>query len=122
MVTTKPIKAGEQIVSVRVQVSAGEGRLTRFRSQWNTYGDPPNSDLLRRYGHVDVVPLRPPLSGMGNPEDVVEVRADLVVAAVSKKVKYDLQERVDWWLEEADDEYVLHLLKMSVETLNVAPL
>ncbi|KAI1795525.1 SET domain-containing protein [Ganoderma leucocontextum] len=84
MVTTKPIKAGEQI--------------------WNTYGDPPNSDLLRRYGHVDVVPLRPPLSGMGNPEDVVEVRADLVVAAVSKKAKYDLQERVDWWLEEADDD------------------
>ncbi|KAM5530522.1 hypothetical protein V8D89_015799 [Ganoderma adspersum] len=84
MVTTKPIKAGEQI--------------------WNTYGDPPNSDLLRRYGHVDLVPLRPPLSGVGNPEDVVEVRADLVVAAVSKKVKHDLQERVDWWLEEADDD------------------
>ncbi|PIL36034.1 transcription factor [Ganoderma sinense ZZ0214-1] len=84
MVATKPIKAGEQI--------------------WNTYGDPPNSDLLRRYGHIDLVPLRPPLSGMGNPEDVVEVRADLVVAAVSKKVKYDMQERVDWWLEEADDD------------------
>ena len=74
--------------------------------QWNTYGDPPNSDLLRRYGHVDVVPLRPPLSGMGNPGDVVEVRADLVVSVTSKKVKYGLQERVDWWLEEADDEYV----------------
>ncbi|KAI0745272.1 SET domain-containing protein [Earliella scabrosa] len=84
MVTTKPIKAGEQI--------------------WNTYGDPPNSDLLRRYGHVDVVPLLPPLSGMGNPEDVVEVRADLVVSVASTKVKYDLQERVDWWLEEADDD------------------
>ncbi|OSD07030.1 SET domain-containing protein [Trametes coccinea BRFM310] len=89
MVSTKPIKAGEQI--------------------WNTYGDPPNSDLLRRYGHVDLVPLRPPLSGMGNPGDVVEVRADLVVSAVSPKVKYDLQERVDWWLEEADDDvFVFH--------------
>ena len=60
--------------------------------------------MLRRYGHVDLVPLRPPLSGLGNPEDVVEVRADLVVAALSTRVKYDLRERVDWWLEEADDE------------------
>ncbi|KAI0823428.1 SET domain-containing protein [Trametes gibbosa] len=89
MVTTKEIKAGEQI--------------------WNTYGDPPNSDLLRRYGHVDLVPLRPPLSGMGNPSDVVEVRADLVVSAATKKVKHGLQERVDWWLEEAEDDvFVLH--------------
>ncbi|KAI0633526.1 SET domain-containing protein [Trametes polyzona] len=89
MVSTKPIKAGEQI--------------------WNTYGDPPNSDLLRRYGHVDLVPLRPPLSGLGNPGDVVEIRADLVVTATAKKVKYDLQERVDWWLEEADDDvFVMH--------------
>ncbi|CDO69162.1 hypothetical protein BN946_scf185042.g64 [Trametes cinnabarina] len=89
MVSTKPIKAGEEI--------------------WNTYGDPPNSDLLRRYGHVDVVPLRPPLSGLGNPGDVVEVPADLVVSAVSEKVKYDLQDRVDWWLEEADDDvFVFH--------------
>ncbi|KAH9858913.1 SET domain-containing protein [Lenzites betulinus] len=89
MVSTKAIKAGEQI--------------------WNTYGDPPNSDLLRRYGHVDLVPLNPPLSGMGNPSDVVEVRADLVVSVATKKVKGNLQERVDWWLEEADDDvFVFH--------------
>ncbi|KAL1945928.1 hypothetical protein VTO73DRAFT_1930 [Trametes versicolor] len=84
MVSTKPIKAGEQI--------------------WNTYGDPPNSDLLRRYGHVDLVPLSAPLSGLGNPGDVVEVRADLIVSVAAKKVKHDLKERVDWWLEEADDD------------------
>lgn len=84
MVTTKPIKRGEQI--------------------WNTYGDPPNSYLLRRYGHVDVVPLRPPLKGEGNPADVVEIRADLVVAAASHRSKGDMQERVDWWLELADDD------------------
>ncbi|KAH9929577.1 SET domain-containing protein [Epithele typhae] len=84
MMSTRPIKIGEQI--------------------WNTYGDPPNSDLLRRYGHVDLVPLRPPLKGVGNPEDVVEVRADLVVKIASKRVKHNLQERVDWWLEEADDD------------------
>ena len=57
---------------------------------------------------MDLVPLRSPLSGIGNPADVVEVRADLIVSVASKKVKHDLQERVDWWLEEADDEY-LHI-------------
>ena len=105
MVTTKPIKAGEQIVSTGTRSPIPECGSSEVKfGQWNTYGDPPNSDLLRRYGHVDVVPLRPPLTGMGNPEDVVEVRADLVVSAASKTVKYELQERVDWWLEEADDE------------------
>ncbi|TCD67866.1 hypothetical protein EIP91_011863 [Steccherinum ochraceum] len=86
MITTKAIKAGEQI--------------------WNTYGDPPNSDLLRRYGHVDYVPLRPPLSGMGNPADVVEVRADLVVAVTQDRGKAvgDAKERVEWWLEVTDDD------------------
>lgn len=53
---------------------------------------------------MDLVPLNPPLSGMGNPSDVVEVRADLVVSVMTKKVKGNIQERVDWWLEEADDE------------------
>ncbi|PCH36002.1 SET domain-containing protein [Wolfiporia cocos MD-104 SS10] len=84
MVTTKPIQAGEQI--------------------WNTYGDPPNSDLLRRYGHVDLVPLPPPLSGVGNPADVVEIRADLVVVSTLKTSALDVQEKVDWWLENADDD------------------
>ncbi|KZT10912.1 SET domain-containing protein [Laetiporus sulphureus 93-53] len=84
MVTIKPIKSGEQI--------------------WNTYGDPPNCDLLRRYGHVDLVDLSQPLSGKGNPADVVEVRADLVVASVSKTPASDLQDRVDWWLELTDDD------------------
>ncbi|KAH9946963.1 SET domain-containing protein [Amylocystis lapponica] len=84
MMSTRPINAGEQI--------------------WNTYGDPPNSDLLRRYGHVDIVPLRPPLVGQGNPEDVVEIRADLVVSVASQTATENMQERVDWWLEEADDD------------------
>ncbi|PSR99044.1 hypothetical protein PHLCEN_2v4201 [Hermanssonia centrifuga] len=84
MITTKHVKAGEQI--------------------WNTYGDPPNSDLLRRYGHVDVVPLCAPLTGEGNPEDVVEVRADLVVSAASNASSEHLQERIDWWLENTDDD------------------
>jgi len=79
-VTTKAIKAGDQI--------------------WNTYGDPPNSDLLRRYGHVDLVPLAD--GSMGNPADVVEIRADLAVQVYSDAA--DLQERIDWWLEQGGDD------------------
>ena len=74
--------------------------------QWNTYGDPPNSVLLRRYGHVDLVPL--PEGGTGNPGDIVEIRADLVVASVSERhsggSSASSAERVDWWLEEGGDE------------------
>ncbi|KAG1772541.1 hypothetical protein EV702DRAFT_976611 [Suillus placidus] len=86
MVTTKPIKAGEQI--------------------FNTYGDLPNSDLLRRYGHVDLVPC-PHLKGaLGNPQDVVEIRADLVINAVCGDVSNDEthRERIDWWLDEGGDD------------------
>ncbi|KZO95503.1 SET domain-containing protein [Calocera viscosa TUFC12733] len=82
MVATKPIASGEQI--------------------WNTYGDPPNSDLLRRYGHVDALPLP---DGVGSPSDVVEINADTVVEAAKVEA---YQERVDWWLEEGgDDAFVL---------------
>lgn len=78
--------------------------------QWNTYGDPPNSDLLRRYGHVDLVPL--PDGELGNPADIVEVRGDLAVASVSQRQQQPAEssaERVDWWLEEGGEEYVLGL-------------
>ncbi|KAF8647120.1 hypothetical protein AX16_006952 [Volvariella volvacea WC 439] len=90
MISTQTIRAGEQI--------------------WNTYGDLPNSELLRRYGHVDVIPLLG--SGQGNPGDVVEIRADLVVAAVEKHNPSldpeSSRERIDWWLEEGgDDVFVL---------------
>ncbi|KII92655.1 hypothetical protein PLICRDRAFT_103395 [Plicaturopsis crispa FD-325 SS-3] len=90
MVSTKPIAAGEQI--------------------WNTYGDLPNSDLLRRYGHVDLVPLAN--GGTGNPADVVEVRADLIVSMVAEKTSDVSPEsskaRIDWWLDEGgDDVFVL---------------
>ena len=60
MVAVKPIKHGEQI--------------------WNTYGDLPNAELLRRYGHVDIIPLDQggPFP-YGNPSDDVEIAADLVL-------------------------------------------
>lgn len=38
---------------------------------WNTYGEPPSSDLLRRYGYVD----------LGNPGDIVELTADNLIDA-----------------------------------------
>ncbi|KAJ8486926.1 hypothetical protein ONZ51_g4522 [Trametes cubensis] len=91
MVSTKPIKAGEQITDRRMS----SGTLMAIRR------------ILICSGGTDTStssPCVPPLSGMGNPGDVVEVRADLVVSVAASKVKYDLQERVDWWLEEADDD------------------
>ncbi|KIJ11785.1 hypothetical protein PAXINDRAFT_101548 [Paxillus involutus ATCC 200175] len=115
MTTTKEIKQGEQI--------------------FNTYGDPPNSDLLRRYGHVDLVRLDSASSdsacgknedvrmsdnnvrtdsidvkSMGNPSDVVEIRADLAVEVVrgfGSGSKKDMDERIEWWLDEGEDEYVV---------------
>ncbi|KAF4620915.1 hypothetical protein D9613_000307 [Agrocybe pediades] len=94
MVSTKPIKAGEQI--------------------WNTYGDLPNAELLRGFGHVDYLPLPFAPGEYGNPGDVVEIRADIVVQCVldalngeatSKKlITSDFEERIDWWLEEGGDD------------------
>ncbi|UZJ54473.1 hypothetical protein CBS101457_003793 [Exobasidium rhododendri] len=51
MRATQTIKKGEQI--------------------WNTYGDPPSSDLLRRYGYVD----------LGNAADVVELHVQDLISA-----------------------------------------
>lgn len=47
---------------------------------------------------------------LGNPSDVAEVRADLVVhvvqtTKVGSKAK-DAQPRIEWWLDEGEDEYV----------------
>ncbi|KIM45375.1 hypothetical protein M413DRAFT_442044 [Hebeloma cylindrosporum] len=90
MISTRPIKTGEQI--------------------WNTYGDPPNSVLLRQYGHVDYIPLLE--GGLGNPGDVVELRADLLVQSTGAEGSIednpDMKERIEFWLEEGgDDVFVL---------------
>ncbi|KAG0149390.1 hypothetical protein CROQUDRAFT_669256 [Cronartium quercuum f. sp. fusiforme G11] len=85
MTVTKAIKAGEQI--------------------YNTYADPPNADLLRRYGHVDD----------HNPFDLAEVSLELCIklaAAVfpetKQKQKEDkisrLEARAEWALEMGLDE------------------
>ena len=64
--------------------------------------------MLRRYGHVDQVPLAN--GGLGNPADIVEIRADLVVATVEQRVPQQSgpwsSERVTWWLEEGGDECI----------------
>ena len=53
-----------------------------------------------------------------NPADIVEVRADLIVRAIEKnrnvEMKEGMKERIDWWLEEGGDEYVLHFSDHSL--------
>jgi SET domain-containing protein 6 len=86
--------------------------------QFNTYASPPNSELLRKYGHVDVYPLPEEVTSIlqaeelrdwpqGNPGDEVVIEGDKVVSAISSvsgTSESQLQERVDWWLEEGQDE------------------
>lgn len=89
-------------------------------SQFNTYGSPPNSELLRKYGHVDVFPLQPatlelsvelesPQWLFGNPGDEVELEGNYIVHAVAELglgSEATSSERVDLWLEGGQDEYV----------------
>ncbi|CAK9779791.1 SET domain-containing protein [Cutaneotrichosporon oleaginosum] len=92
MITTKDIAAGEQI--------------------YNTYASPPNSELLRKYGHVDDLPLPDSILSLltpgelgghpfGNAGDDVEVPGDLVLAAAAGS---GLEQRVEWWLEEGQED------------------
>lgn len=127
MVTTKPIKEGEQIVCPSLFFSSLRGRFLNIYPhdvfllmQWNTYGDPPNSDLLRRYGHVDLVPLAD--GPLGNPADVIEIKANLLLEVASSVSSSSLEggqgkERIDWWLEQGGDEYVRFILAISVPSL-----
>ncbi|KAJ3507304.1 hypothetical protein NLJ89_g6379 [Agrocybe chaxingu] len=107
MVSTKPIKAGEQI--------------------WNTYGDLPNAELLRGFGHIDYLPL-PGTNKFGNPGDVVEVRADLFVQCalevhpdLTKDAEGELMERIDWWLEEGGDDVFVLEVDPDTSQLEIPP-
>lgn len=57
---------------------------------WNTYGEPPSGDLLRRYGYVD----------LANPCDIVEVPVESLIAArlllPNSPSKESLLARVAW--------------------------
>jgi SET domain-containing protein 6 len=64
---------------------------------------------------------------LGNPSDVAEVRADLVVHVVQTTIfgsmVKDVNARIEWWLDEAEDEYVslspsLFLLVIRLEILS----
>ncbi|KAH9058770.1 SET domain-containing protein [Lactarius vividus] len=110
MVTTRSVCQGEQIVSLFCAALPIYGFLPvlicEILDQWNTYGDLPNSELLRRYGHVDQVPLAG--GGIGNPADIVEIRADIVMEVIVQNYPEwagpRSAERVDWWLEEGGDD------------------
>jgi hypothetical protein len=91
--------------------------------QYNTYGGPSNSYLLRRYGHVDALPLPADLVKrftpelrtwpFGNVADDFEVSGQAVLEAVvedwreknkgkagdEEAFRGKLVERVDRWLE-----------------------
>lgn len=79
MISTKRILEGEQI--------------------WNTYGEPPNADLVRRYGYVDYVPTED--GTLGNPSDVVEISADIAVKLVDAE---ELEQRVYFFLDEGGED------------------
>ena len=46
-------------------------RIEPGQQIWNTYGEPPSGDLLRRYGYVD----------LANPLDIVELPVESLIAA-----------------------------------------
>ncbi|KAJ7091963.1 SET domain-containing protein [Mycena belliarum] len=85
MMSTKSIPLGEQI--------------------WNTYGDLPNAELLRRYGHVDLLPLPGFPDALGNPGDIVELPADLAVPSDADADA--IKARIDWWLEQGGDDVLV---------------
>ncbi|GAA6053605.1 hypothetical protein JCM3770_001549 [Rhodotorula araucariae] len=75
---------------------------------FNTYADPPNSDLLRRYGHVDEV----------NDADLVEVGLETVVDLVGVAAGLSEEERearAEWLLEMGIDD------TFSIETNHKLP-
>lgn len=71
---------------------------------WNTYADPPNADLLRRYGHVDP----------DNAFDLVEIGLDFVAEKVGKQLmgldEKDAETRAEWLLDLGVDELVPSLV------------
>lgn len=52
---------------------------------YNTYGNLPNADLLRRYGYV--IP--------GSRDDIVEISAETIIEVVSSCTEEEVNRRVD---------------------------
>ncbi|EGG03367.1 uncharacterized protein MELLADRAFT_90239 [Melampsora larici-populina 98AG31] len=102
MTTTKSIRKGEQI--------------------YNTYADPPNADLLRRYGHVDDE----------NPFDLAEVSLELCIRLAAESLHPsdpqnqntldELKSRAKWALEVSDiDEIFMLPTKSQREPKEILP-
>ncbi|EJT50619.1 nucleus protein [Trichosporon asahii var. asahii CBS 2479] len=120
MTTTRDINAGEQIPAPLAA-----------NAQYNTYSSPCNSELLRKYGHVDLLPFPSSFASQlpssvfpqlgGNAGDEVELSGDLVLRAIAaqlrKPIEFDADgrpnppwdERLEAWLEDADDTFILTL-------------
>ena len=80
MRSIKPINKGDQI--------------------YNTYGNLPNHDLLRRYGYV--LP--------GSKDDLVEISSDLIVQCISKHTEEERRRRIEFLdEEEVYEEYSSHV-------------
>jgi N-lysine methyltransferase SETD6 len=92
MISTKDIAHGDQIL--------------------NTYDDLPNADLLRKYGHVDLIPLgneaassTSPVFPYENPADEVEIRADLILDICLHDASQTARvAKVDAWLSLGGEE------------------
>jgi N-lysine methyltransferase SETD6 len=92
MISTKDIARGDQIL--------------------NTYDDLPNADLLRKYGHVDLIPLGieasstiSPVFPYENPADEVEIRADLILDICLYNVSQAARAaKIDAWLSLGGEE------------------
>lgn len=81
---------------------------------FNTYADPPNADLLRRYGHVEDVNENDECEiGLA---DVVHVFSDSSETdpGTGRMSREEAEERAEWLLDcEDGEEYVLFLLFFS---------
>jgi N-lysine methyltransferase SETD6 len=64
---------------------------------YNTYGNLPNADLLRRYGYV--IP--------GSKDELVEISSEMIIQKVSRHSEEELRRRIDILMdEEVFDEYI----------------
>ncbi|ODN80552.1 hypothetical protein, variant 1 [Cryptococcus amylolentus CBS 6039] len=99
-------------------------KITKSQQIFNTYDAPPNSELLRKYGHVDVLPLLKDITKLlksskvgaewpfGNAGDEVLLSGEAIVESVAEtlgekaddKWRDDIKTRIDWWLEEGQED------------------
>ena len=59
--------------------------IAKDEQLYNTYGNLPNADLLRRYGYI--IP--------GSRDDLVEVTAEMIIEVVSRLSQDEVSQRVD---------------------------